>query len=173
MKARAPQIIAMLLAIAAIAAFFLPYISSTEEYSHYIESRATEKVFQSADLTVGDMKDMSLFEYAKVYLQARQEIFRDDAAGILYTVLIGAIGVGAVLAFLCAWGKKPILLMMMTLLMGGAFYVTNWDFMDRRIMPDSNRVWGISHEMLYPVAVLLLICAVWMFIAKRMDKKHA
>lgn len=173
MKARVPQIIAMLLAVVAIAAFFLPYISSTEEYSRYIESRATEKVFQSADLTVGDMKDMSLFEYAKVYLQARQEIFHDDAAGILYTVLIGAIGVGAVLAFLCAWGKKPILLMLMTLLMGGAFYVTNWDFMDRRIMPDSNRVWGISHEILYPIAALLLICAVWMFIAKRMDKKHA
>ena len=33
MKVRIPQIIAMLLALAIVVAFFLPYINATEEYA--------------------------------------------------------------------------------------------------------------------------------------------
>ena len=114
---------------------------------------------------------MSLFEYAKIYFQAGKEIFSNESAGLFYAILIGAVGAFALLAFLCAWGKKPILLFITSALSGAAFYATNWDFMDRRIMPDSDRVWGIAHEMILPIAIALLVCAIWMLIAKHSEKK--
>ena len=170
-KSYVPQIIAMLAAIVAIVAFFFPFISATEEYAQYIDSRATERVYPSTNITIGDMKYMSLYEYARVYYEARQDIFHDDASGVFYAAFIGSIALFAFLAFLFAWVKRPVLLLLNGLLIGGAFYAINWDFADRRIMPDSNRVWGISHKLIYPVAAILIVCAIWMFIAKRIEKK--
>ena len=167
-----PRVLAVIASLVAIVAFFLPFISATPEYAKYMDTRASEKIYDSTDITVGDMKDMSLFEYAKVYAQAGQEIYHDPSAGIFYAVLIGAIGVAAVLTLLFALGKKPVLMMIFSIVMGGVFYLVNWDFIDRRIMPDSNRVWGISHSLYYPCAALLLICAIWLFIAKRTENKR-
>ena len=168
----APRIIVIVVSLIAIVAFFLPFISATPDYAKYMDSISSEKIYSSTDLTVGDMKDMSLFKYAKVYAQAGQEIYRDQSTGIFYAVLIGAIGVAAIITLLCALGKKPVLLMIFSIVMGGAFYLVNWDFLDRRIMPDSNRVWGIAHSMYYPCAVILLICAIWILIAKRKAKEE-
>lgn len=166
----APRLIAVIVSLIAIVAFFLPFISATPDYAKYMDSRSNEKVYSSADLTVGDMKNMSLFEYAKVYAQTGKEIYRDPSAGTVYAVLIGAVGVAAIMTFLCALGKKPILIMVFSAIMGIAFYLVNWDFMDRRIMPDNNRVWGIAHAMYYPCVAILLISAIWLLIAKRKAK---
>ncbi len=168
----APRIIGIIVSLVAIAAFFLPFIPATPDYAKYMDSISNEKVYSSADLTVGDMKDISLFEYAKVYVQAGHEIYPDQSAGIIYAVLIGAIGVSAIITLLCALGKKPVLMMIFSIIMGVAFYLVNWDFMDRRIMPDSNRVWGIAHSMYYPCALILFICAIWILIVKRKAKKE-
>ena len=172
MKVRIPQSIAMSLAIVAIIAFFLPYIVATENYSQYLESRASEKLSPSTDLTVGDTKEMSLFEYAKVYYQARLDIYRNEETGIVNAVTVAMIGVAGAFAFLCAWGKRPILLLFSTIIMGGAFYVTDWNFKYLGIAPNNNYRWGIAHMLLFPVAVALLFCAIWMFIAKKKDKKR-
>lgn len=172
MKIRFPRAIAMFLAIIAIAAFFQPYINATEEYCRILDLAGSKKVYSTADLTFSDMKRMTLFDYAKVYLQAGQEIFPDDTIRIIYTALYGSIVVIAFLAFLFAMGRKPFLLLLSTLLLGGAAYLINLDFLQRGIMPDNNQVWGIAHEILLPVSELLLVFAVWMLIAKRIDKKR-
>lgn len=168
-----PRTIAIVVAIMAIISFFLPFISATKEYSEYLDLRADEKVYSSSDLKVGDMKNLSLFNYAKVYLQAGKEIYRDQSAGTFYAILIGAVAVFAILILLFALGKKPVPMIIFSLLMGIDFFLINWDFTDRRIMPDSNRVWGIAHYAYYPIAIILLICGIWMLVEKKKAKRQA
>ena len=168
---RLSRIATIFVSLIVIAAFFLPFINATEDYAEYLKLHENEKVFETADITVGEMESMSLYTYAKVYFQAGEEIYGEQAAGIVYLVLIGGIGALGLISCLWALAKKPILLLLNSLLIGGAFYLTIWDFTDRGIMPDSNRVWGISYYMIYPCVVLLIICAIWMFVEKRRAKK--
>ena len=168
-----PRIIAVLVAFVAVAAFFLPYISATEEYSEYIAAHADEKIYSSVDVTVGELENMSLFTYAKVYMQGGEEIFRSAAGGYITGGLYAAVGVFALFTALAALGKKPILTFFMNAIMGAAFYLVNWDITDRNIMPDSNRVWGLSYHLYYPIVAIIAIIAIWMFVAKRKMKKHA
>ena len=166
-----PRLIAMIAALCAIVAFFLPYISATDDYRSYMATRADEKPFNGVDITVADMMDMSLFEYARVYYQGGEAFFRSSGTGVFYGVLITLIGGFALLALLAAWRKRPVLTLICDLLMGGVFYLVNWDFVDRGIMPDSDRVWAIAHQLYYPLAAVIAVCAVWMFIVKRRLKK--
>ena len=69
-KLSLPRIIAMIAALCAIVAFFLPYISATEDYRAYMEFQADEKPIEGTNITVRDMMDMSLFEYATTYFQS-------------------------------------------------------------------------------------------------------
>jgi hypothetical protein len=167
-----PQIIALIIVLITVAAFFLPYISSTGEYAKYLEYNANEKVIDTADMTVGDMKNLSMFDYAKVYFQAGEELWHNDYAGIFYTVFIGLIGFFALLTFISALGRKPILILIFTALMVFLFYELNWDFTDRGIMPYSDRLWGLSYYVYYPCSILLALSAVWMFVAKHKMKKE-
>lgn len=168
-----PRLIAVIAALCAVVVFFLPYISATEDYRAFMATRADEKPFDGVDITVADMMDMSLFEYARVYYQGGETFFRSSGSGVFYGVLITLIGGFALLALLAAWRKRPILTLICDLLMAGAFYLVNWDFVDRGIMPDSDRVWAIAYHLYYPLAAVIAVCAVWMFIFKRRLKKAA
>jgi len=172
-KINIPRMIAIIAAIIAIVAFFLPYISATDDFRTYINAHADEKVYSTVDLTIGDMADMSLFTYARVYFQAGEEVLCSKDSGIFYGVLMSSIAGFALLIALSALGKKPVLTLINDILMVGAFYLVNWDFLDRGIMPDSRRVWAISHSIYYPLAAVIAVCAIWMFIEKRKAKKAA
>lgn len=87
-----PRLIAIIVSLVSVIGLFLPYIASTEEYREYLEAKGTEKIYDNVDLVAQDTKELSLFEYSKVYYQGRQEIFRDDAEGIFYAVVFAAPG---------------------------------------------------------------------------------
>ena len=167
-----PRIISALVSLVAILGLFLPYLSSTEEYGKYLEGRGEDKVYESADLTAAEMKELSWFEYSKVYYQSRDEMYSGESyIGIFYAVLFAAPGILGVLTLLCAMGKKATLMGLLSILMGISLRLINWDVVDRGIMPSSGMVWGISHVLYYPCAVVLFVCAIWLFIAKRRAKK--
>lgn len=172
-KISLPRLIIIVAAICAIIAFFLPYISATDEYRSYINSRSDEKPFDTVNITVGEMADMSLFTYAKTYFQGGEELLRSKDSGIFYGILMSSVAGFAVLIILAALGEKPILTLILDILMAGSFYLINWDFVDRRIMPDSNRVWAISYYLYYPLAAIIAVCAIWMFVVKHKAKKEA
>lgn len=167
-----PFIIALIASLIAIAAFFLPYISMTDEYAKYLESRANEKAFETVDLKVGDMKELSLFEYAKTYFQGGKEIMRNEDSGIFYGSFFTSPGVLSLLVLLGVIKKKPIMTFIFTALMAGIVYMLNWDFVDRGIMPSSNGIWGISYHLYYPCAAVIALCAIWIFVLKRKMKKE-
>ena len=173
MKNRAllPCIIAAIVAMVAIAGLFLPYIGSTPEYADYLNSVSNQKPFDTADITAASSVDLSLYEYAKTYWQGSDEIFGSKAGGVFYAILFASPGIFGFFALLCALRKKGIPLILQSLIIGGLSYLINWDVVDRGIMTYDGRVWGISHSLYYPVAGMLLICGVWIFIAKHKMKK--
>jgi len=172
-KLTLPRLIAMFAALAAIIAFFLPYISATDDYRSCMADQAEDKPFENVDITVKEVMEMSLFKYARVYFQGGEAIFGSSGTGTFYGVLITLIAGFALLALPAAWRGRPVPTLICGLLMGGAFYLVNWDFVDRGIMPDGNRVWAIACHLCYPLAAIIAICAVWMFVIKRQQKKTA
>lgn len=166
-----PCIVAAITAMISIAGLFLPYIGSTPEYADYLNSVSNQKPFDTADITAATSVDLSLYEYAKTYWQGSDEIFGNKAVGVFYTIIFVSPGIFGFFALLCALRKKGIPLILQSLIIGGSSFLINWDLVDRGIMPYDGRVWGIAHSLYYPVAGILLICGVWIFIAKRKMKK--
>ena len=166
-----PCIVAAITAMISIAGLFLPYIGSTPEYADYLNSVSNQRPFDTADITAATSVDLSLYEYAKTYWQGSDEIFGNKAVGVFYTIIFVSPGIFGFFALLCALRKKGIPLILQSLIIGGSSYLISWDVVDRGIMPNYGRVWGISHVLYYPVAGILLICGVWIFIAKRKIKK--
>ena len=171
MNNKLPRLIAMIVALIAIAGFFLPFISATQDYRDYMADQAGDKPFDGVDITVGEIMDMSLFKYAKVYFQGGDTFFNSGGMGTFYGVLMCLIPGLALLVLLAAWRGKPVLTLILDLLMGGTFYIVNWDFVDRGIMPSGDRVWAIAHHLYYPLVAIIAICALWMFVVKRRMKK--
>ena len=161
------RLLAILFSVALIGSFFLPFIGSTKEYKEYLELFGDKKAFASSDITISEMSEISLFEYTRLYFEVGEEVYGRKEAAIIYTVLLGSIGVFGILSLLWSLLKKPILLALNSILTGLALYVILWDFKDRGIMPDKQRVWGASYYIIFPLAAILLICAIWMFIAKK------
>lgn len=166
-----PCIVAAITAMISIAGLFLPYIGSTPEYADYLNSVSNQKPFDTADITAATSVDLSLYEYAKTYWQGSDEIFGNKAVGVFYTIIFVSPGIFGFFALLCALRKKGIPIILQSLIIGGSSYLISWDVVDRGIMPNYGRVWGISHVLYYPVAGILLICGVWIFIVKRKMKK--
>lgn len=166
-----PCIVAAITAMISIAGLFLPYIGSTPEYADYLNSVSNQKPFDTADITAATSVDLSLYEYAKTYWQGSDEIFGNKAVGVFYTIIFVSPGIFGFFALLCALRKKGIPLILQSLIIGGSSYLISWDVVDRGIMPNYGRVWGISHVLYYPVAGILLICGIWIFIVKRKMKK--
>lgn len=166
-----PRRIAVVAAFIAIAAFFLPYISATDEYRESMRYFAADKLIDGVDITVGEMMDLSLFKYARIYQQGGDALLHSSGSGMIYTVLYSAVPVFAILILLAALRKHPILTLLCDLLMGVTIWIINWDFVDRGIMPDSDRLWAIAYYLYYPLVVIIAICAIWMFIEKRKTKK--
>lgn len=165
------RVIAVAMALVAVVAFFLPFISATEEYGEYIDMFAENKLYDSADLTVGELKGMSLYKYARVYIQGGAEIFASAATGYFMGGTYAAVGVLALLTAVAAWREKPVLTFLLDIFMGVVCYIVHWDITDRGIMPDSRRVWGIAHGMYCPLVAIIGIVAIWMFVEKRRKKK--
>ena len=103
-KITLPRFFIIIAAICAGVAFFLPYISATDEYRAYINNRSDEKPFNTVDITIGEMADMSLFTYAKTYFQGGEELLRSKGNGIFYGILMSAVAGFAVLIILTALG---------------------------------------------------------------------
>lgn len=126
-----PCIVAAIAAMISIAGLFLPYIGSTPEYADYLNSVSNQKPFDTADITAATSVDLSLYEYAKTYWQGSDEIFGSKAEGIFYVILFVSPGIFGFFALLCALRKKGIPLILQSLIIGGLFFLINWDVVDR------------------------------------------
>lgn len=173
-KATLPSVIAFVVALVGILSFFIPYASlQDEEHRDSLNEFGEMEVVDDVDMTLGDMVDPSLFTLTKIYVQGVDSIWNGDEAAYIVGGIYGAIGVFAVLAALFALARRPILMLLSDLIMFGAFWFGKIFAEESGVMASyiAPRDWSMGYYLYYPVAVILVICAIWMLVAKRMDKK--
>lgn len=167
------KLIAVFGAILMLACIFLPYASAIGEHKVMLTENSDEVVYQALNITAGDMIHVSMFQYANLYNQLSDQIFGSTSAGVLYIVLVALMGGFALIAALFALGKKPIAVLIFSLLSYGIFSIHNWDFTDRGVVPNANYGWGVGYYLFFGAAIATFIGAVWMVVAKIKIKKAA
>ncbi len=171
-----PFIITLICSCILVLAFFLPIASATKEYRELIDRHPDEIAIAEVDMSYKQMKDLSLFSYAKVYrvtatLDSMSE--HDRGESIICLVLIITIGVSSVLCVLFSGLKKPIGIFIFDLLAFGAFRALMWDLNDRRVLPSDNYYVGIANIVYMAGVIILFAGAVWLLVMKRKEKKRA
>lgn len=113
-----------------------------------------------------------MLEYAKVYGTYSNEIFGDGSTGMLYVGMVAAIAVFALLTVLFSVLKKPVAVIVFSILSFVVFLVQNWDYTDRGIVPTESYEWGIGHTIFFIAFFLVIAGAVWMLVNKILIKKQ-
>ena len=156
-------------ALALVVSFFLPYASATEEYREAVSAAPDFVVSEEAGVTAGDLVDVSLFEYARLYASAPE--FGESGVYAVYVPLFVSEGVLSLLALLFAALRKPIPTMVATLLAAGILALLNWDFSDRGVITGEQYAQGVAHWTYLAAVVLSLASAVWLLTLKVRAKR--
>ena len=167
-----PMIITLMATLLMISCLFLPYATAVGDYAEALDQYPDEVISAEMNLTAKDMKDISMVEYASMYVTLEDQLFGGTGAGVFYAVLVGLIGGFALSATLFALGRKPIAVMVFTGLSYGVFAMQNWDYTDRGVIPSSSYDWGLAHTLFPIVAFIALAGAVWMLVIKIIAKKQ-
>lgn len=167
------RIILILASIAIIVAFFLPYFSSTEETKEAAEVAESIKPLDSVDITAKDLIDPSLFTYAKVYFQGREELYRNPSEGIFQAAIYCMIPLFGLLVLIFALTKKAIPAMIFSILAAVMAYLIRYDFESRRVIPNPMFQDGIAYYLCYACAAVMFISSLCLLITKSKAKKSA
>lgn len=151
---------------------FLPYTTATEEQSERFKAYPDEIVYEKLDMTAKDMINISMVEYANVYGNLSEQIWGDTSYGIFYIALVALIGVFSLLSILFSVLKKPIAVIIFSLLSFGVFSIQNFDYTDRGVVPSNTYEWGTAYYAFYIAFAITFVGAIWMLVSKRIQKKQ-
>lgn len=166
-----PFIVTFVAALIMVSCVFLPYATATEERAERIDKYPDEIVFEDMDLTAKDLENVSMVEYAHIYLTMSEQFWHDSAAGIFYAALVGLIGGFSLIAALFALGRKPIPVILFTGFAYGIFAMQNWDYTDRGVIPSDSYDWGLGHTIFPIAAIIVVVGAIWMLVKKIIVKR--
>lgn len=172
MRTGFPRFIALIAALIAVVAFFLPYISATEELVASMDKHDELILSETMSLTLADLMDMSLFTYARTYILGGEALYQSSTVGYVQGGIFFAVGITAALSALWVIAKKPVLLFLNNALTAGLFYLVESFMTWSGIMPNPVRMWGIAHELYYPLTAVIAVCAVWIFIGKKLENRR-
>ncbi len=150
----------------------LPYGSAEKEYRESLLDNADYVIDKDLNLTAGDMVDISMVTYARVYSSASSKIFGNAGIGIIYVIFVAAIGGFSLLCVLFALLKKPIPIIIFDILSFAAFMIQRWDYVDRRVIPSSKYDWGIGYYLFIVAAILAFALSIVMIIIKKKIKNE-
>lgn len=167
-----PFIIALVGAVLMAVTVFLPYATAIDDHAESIKEHPDQIVYEELDITAEDMFHISMVEYANVYNQLSEQFWGSSANGIFYVVIVALIAGFALLAVLFSVLKKPIAIIIFTILSFGVFYLQNWDYTDRGVIPSSSYDWGAGYYLFYAATIITIVGAVWLLINKIKSKKY-
>ena len=130
-----PLIITLVATLLMISCLFLPYATAVGDYAEALNQYPDDVISAEMNLTAKDMTDISMVEYASMYVTLEDQLFGETGAGVFYAVLVGLIGGFALIATLFTLGRKPIAVMVFTALAYGVFTMQSWDYTDRGVIP--------------------------------------
>ena len=146
---------------------FVPFVSATDTYEETLRKFAVFGEDESG-MTTEDYIKVSLFEFSKVYSAETD----DSNVALGFMILFYAYVSLAVLTTLFAIFKKPIPVVIFSILTFLVYGLNKWDFNDRGVITNTRYVWGISPIIFYIATALLIVGSIFLFVAKRKIKKQ-
>ena len=171
-KLLVPFLIALIATILMAACLLLPFGSATDDHAEKLQKYPDTVLYSNLNMTAGDMVDMSIIEYAGIYNGLAQEIFGNASHGTIYVVFAALIGGFALLAALFTILRKPIGILIFSILSFVVFMLWSRDFTDRGVIPSSTYDWGIGYYLFYIATVAALFGAIWMLVCKHKTQPH-
>jgi len=157
--------VTLICSILMIVAFILPFTTATKDYKERIEKYEDEVADEELNLTYGDLKNVNLAEYARIYFVHRDEL--REGEGIMYLVIISLIALFTLLAFVNTLRKKPVATIVFDILTFAGVSLLRWDFLDRGVVPSSSYDWGVGIYIYYIAMVALFISCIWLGVVKK------
>ena len=128
-----PFLIMIVVSLALAASFFLPYASVTAETRAVIEKYPDEIFFPEVEMAAKDAADMSLLNFFNIYsYMAGNNISVDVATTCV--VMISLLALFTVLIILFVILKRPVPIIVFTLLGFGVFFLLGTDFQMRKVI---------------------------------------
>ncbi len=154
-----PFIIVLAGTLFMVISLFLPYSTAIGDHEEYINRFSDEIAYEELDMTYDDTMNLSMAEYAKVYGSMGQSF-------TLYVALVVLIGGFSSLALLFACLKKPIPIIIFTVLAFLVFCLQNWDYSDRGVVPSSDYDWGAAYYIFPAAAAVAFIGSICLLVQK-------
>lgn len=171
-KKMIPFIATLIGAVLMAAAIFMPYSKAIGNHAERIEDDPDAVVYEDPDITAGELLNVSMFEYAKLYLTVGEDMWDNSFPVILYTSLVALIGLFALLAVLFTLLKKPVRVIVFDILAFIVFVIQNWDYSDRGVVPSRKYDWGAGYYVFFVAAAVVFIGAILMKISQSKAKKE-
>lgn len=153
-----------------VSAIFMPYSKAIDDFAEKLEDESDAVVYEDPEITAGEIINVSMFEYAKIYLTAGEDIWGDSYHGIFYASFVALIGLFALLTVLLSLLKKPVGVIVFDILAFIVFLMQNWDYSDRGVVPSSNYDWGTGYYIFFVAAAIVFIGAIWFKISRAKSK---
>ena len=166
-----PMIVALVAVALMVVAYFLPYASDTQDYRDALMTMPDYVQSDELGMTNADIADMSLFEYARVYAAAEDLGASVALTAIYLPLLVGAI-VFPVLALLFAALRKPIPVILFSVLAVALLQLLNWDFEDRLVVPSNSYDIGIARWVYLVAGIAAIAGAVATIVMRRSSQSR-
>ena len=168
---RITRFFVVLLALAAIAAFFLPYFvfnnAGQQPESGYEETGSLE----GFNITPEEAAKPSLFTIVKGYFQREKANADEEAVSVFYIILYCLIPFFGFLIFLFGLTGLPVPALIFSALLGGTGVLIRWDFGLRSAIPSPTFSFGIGYYMIFICTVLLFAASICGIAEKRRRRR--
>ena len=85
-----PYVITLIGTIMMFLLLVLPFTTATDEYAERLDRFADTEVYKGLSLTCADVKNVSLVDYARIYVAVGENFWKNEYAGWIYAGLIAA-----------------------------------------------------------------------------------
>ena len=166
------RVLLVLIAVATIVSFFLPYFVFDDYGKAMIELGADIKPYESVNMTGKDMSNLSLFTYSRLYFPGGKEILGSSGEGIFYGILYCLVPFFGLLVLIFGLTGKGIPSLIFSILLAGDAYLIHLDFIMRGVISNNNLTTGIGYYLIYICAALMFIVSICMIVSKHKLKKR-
>lgn len=165
-KLTVPFVVALIGIFVIVVGMLLPYMTACGDLADYIKNNPDRVEVKSLNLTASDLADIPLISVSNIITGVYGE---DDGtiANIIVLVFSGFLALTAMFTFL----KKPIAIMLFTLLTGGTYAFLNFLMKEDFIAADKYG-WGFGYYVVLIGIVAVLASAIWMLVKKIIAKKE-
>lgn len=153
-----------------VVAFFLPYASAVDDYRETLGSISDNPYSEIVGMSNGDIADLSLAEYVRIYSAAEELGMPELFATIYVPVMVAPVALSA-LCLLFSALRKPVPMIVFSALIVATILLLSWDFEDRGVIPSSNYDWGVAKWVYLLAGIAVVACAVWQIVLRRQSKK--